>query len=332
MYDDIELDKSLLVRNDQDENFIYHKLTNINNKTLNKQAENDNEVITKAYVDQFHQENERSRRDVGLGFYDESNDLVKNNQDNDLNDNNLTNLDSITVNRNPNSDNELANERYIDDELDKNTILRFNQTFLNYLKITVGNTTYNLTKYNKILLIDTTLIKRGNGQYLLPRWKVICNDKNNNDVTTNFIRASKTNSPTSDSGAISIPPIGDSYMFIETSSNNHVHERVFVSCGRTDIVQISNISFYFNRFSILTNDSLKSMARFRIQLVLEDNTWSTQYTIPKNSQYNNSSTDWTLLSLDFVEKNYDIKLIYDQIDTAPVDMCFNNITIIHSVY
>ena len=74
------------------------------------------------------------------------------------------------------------------------------------------------------------------------------------------------------------------------------------------------------------------MGRFRIQLVLEDNTWSTQYTIPKNSQYNNSSTDWTLLSLDFVEKNYDIKLIYDQIDTAPVDMCFNNIAITHSVY
>ena len=128
LYDDTEIDKSPLVRNNQDENFNYHNLTNINNKTLNKQAENDNEVITKAYVDQFHQENERSRRDVGLGFYDESNDLVKNNQNNDLNDNKLTNLDSITVNRNPNSDNELANERYIDDELDKNTILRFNQT------------------------------------------------------------------------------------------------------------------------------------------------------------------------------------------------------------
>ena len=43
---------------------------------MNKQAENDNEVITKAYVDQFHQENERSRRDLGINFHDESNDLV----------------------------------------------------------------------------------------------------------------------------------------------------------------------------------------------------------------------------------------------------------------
>ena len=84
------------------------KLENINTITLNKQAENDNEVIAKAYVDRFHQDNERSRRDLGIDFYDESNDLVENNQDNDLNDNKFTNLDSIQVNRNPISDNELV--------------------------------------------------------------------------------------------------------------------------------------------------------------------------------------------------------------------------------
>ena len=78
---------------------------------MNKQAENDNEDITKAYVDQFHQEIVLSRRVVGFDFYDESSDLVKNNQDNDVNDNKSTNLDSITVNRNPTSANELANKK-----------------------------------------------------------------------------------------------------------------------------------------------------------------------------------------------------------------------------
>ena len=112
---------------------------------MNKQAENDDEVITKSYVDQFHQENEQSRRDVGLSFYNEEADLVKNNQDNDLNDNKIINLGSITINRDPTSDNELANKNYIDDELDKNTIVRFNQTLQNYLKVSVGNDTYNLT-------------------------------------------------------------------------------------------------------------------------------------------------------------------------------------------
>ena len=95
-----------------------YSLTNIFSITLNKEAVNDNEVITKAYVDQFHQENERSRRDIGIDFYDESCDLVKNNQDNDLRDNKLTNIDSVTVNRNRSSDNELANKLYIDNELD----------------------------------------------------------------------------------------------------------------------------------------------------------------------------------------------------------------------
>ena len=120
-------------------------------------------------------------------------------------------------------------------------------------------------------------------------------------------------------------------MYIETSSGNHGYERVFVSFERTDIIQISNITFYYNIFSILTNDNLKSMGRFRIQSLLEDNLWSTQYTIDKNNIYSNSSTDWTLLNLNFTKENYGIKLIYDQIDTPHADMCFSNITITHSV-
>ena len=147
LYVDTEIDQSSLVRNNQDNDFNNNNLININSITLNTQAVNDNEVITKAYVDQFHQENEQSRRDLGVDFYNESNDLVENNQDNNLNDRKLTNIDSITVNRNPTSDNELSNKKYIDDELDKNTILRFNQTLENYLKVSVGNDTYNLTKY-----------------------------------------------------------------------------------------------------------------------------------------------------------------------------------------
>ena len=63
-----------------------------------------------------------------MSFYNEEVDLVKNNQDNDLNDNKLTNIDSITVNREPTSDNEVSNKKYVDDETDKNTSVRFNQT------------------------------------------------------------------------------------------------------------------------------------------------------------------------------------------------------------
>ena len=133
----------------------------------------------------------------------------------------------------------------------------------------------------KIQLTDTTIIKYpNNGGYLLASWKIKCNDTNNNGKIQNFIRSTKTNSPTADSGATSLPPIGDSFMYIKTTSNNH-GENVFVSIERTDIIQISNITFYYNRFSI-SDVNLRAMGRFRIQLLLENNSWTTQNTINKN--------------------------------------------------
>ena len=69
LYVDNAVDESSLVRNDKDNDFGNYNITNINSITLNTQAVNDNQVISKAYVDQFHQENERSRRDLGVGFY-----------------------------------------------------------------------------------------------------------------------------------------------------------------------------------------------------------------------------------------------------------------------
>ena len=89
----------------------------------------------------------------------------------------LTNLDSIAVNRNPTLNNELANKKYIDDQLDENTIVRFNQTLENYLKVSVGNDTYNLIRYNKIQITDTTIKKPPNNEgYLSQNWVIHCED------------------------------------------------------------------------------------------------------------------------------------------------------------
>ena len=198
--------------------------------------------------------------------------------------------------------------------------------------MSVGDDIYNLTKYDKIQITDTTINKYPNtGGYLLQNWVIQCNDINNNGKLQNFIKSTKTNSPTADSGATNLLPMGDAFMYKKTSSNNHGNN-VFVSFERRDIIQISNITFYYNRFSILTNDSLKAMGRFRIQLLLEDNTWSTRYNKAKNDRYSDSSSDWTLVSLSFSEENYGTRLYYDQIDTAHADMCFSNITITHSVF
>ena len=301
LYVDNAIDESSKARNYQDTDFNNYNLKNTNSITLTTQAVHDNQIITMAYVDQFHQGNERSRPDdLGIDFCDESIDLVEINQDNDFNDNKLTNIDSITIKRNPILDEEVSNKKYIDNELDKNTIVRFNQTLQIYLKVSFGNDTYNLIKYDKIQITDTTISKAPNvGGYLIQNWLIKCSDENGNGKIPNVIRATKTISPSSHSGAESLPPISDSFMYKETTSNNHCKKVFFCSWERTDIFQISNITFYYNRFSILTDDNLKSMGRFRIQLFLEDNTWSTQNIIAKNTQYSVSPTDCTLLKLNF---------------------------------
>ena len=105
--------------------------------------------------------------------------MVKNNQDNDFNDKKLINLDSITLNREPSLDNELSTKKYTDDRLDKNTKVRLNQTLQSYLKVFVGNYTYNLTKYDRTQITDTTIIKAFNsGGDLLQQWNINCKDKN----------------------------------------------------------------------------------------------------------------------------------------------------------
>ena len=234
-----------------------------------------------SYIDNLIEIN-RDRRDLSSVFND---------QDNEFDNNKLPNLDSITINGDPDLDNELSSKKYVDDSIAEGTLVRFNLTLENYLKVSVGNDTYNLTKYNKIQIIDTTEIKYPNiASDLLQKWNIKCNNKINQSRTTDFIKSTKTNSPTGHSGATSLPPIGNSFMYTETSSKNHGHERVFVTFERTDINQISNITFYYNRFSILTDESEKATGIFRIQLLLEDNTWSTRYNLPKNNRYCDTST------------------------------------------
>ena len=145
------------------------------------------------------------------------------------------------------------------------------------------------------------------------------------------MKSIKTNSPKEYSGVESLPPTGESFMYREASSNIQGNN-VYVSFERTDFIQNSYITFYYNRFSILTNDSLKSMGRFRIQLLLEDNIMSTRYNKPNNDRYSDSLAQWTKLGLNITVESYGIKLIYDQIDTAHADIYFSNITITRSVY
>ena len=74
-----------------------------------------------SYIDNLHQIN-TNRRDISSVFND---------QDNEFDNNKLTNLDSITNNKYPSSDNELANKKYVDDSIGEGNVLRIDQTLQN---------------------------------------------------------------------------------------------------------------------------------------------------------------------------------------------------------
>ena len=119
-------------------------------------------------------------------------------------------------------------------------------------------------------------------------------------------------------------------MFVETSGNNHGANHVMVSWERCDFIHISNIKCYYNRFST-SDQNLRGMGRFRIHLLLEENSWSTIYNIPKNNQFFSGSTQWHLFSMDITQENYAVKFINDQIPSPHSDMSFSNILITLSV-
>ena len=118
--------------------------------------------------------------------------IVFNDQDKEFDNIKLTNSDSSTVNRDPTTDNEVSNKKYIDIELDENTILRFNQTLQNYLKVSIGDDVYNLSNFVKKQITNFSILSSPNtGGILLQQWNIKCNDENNNGKITNFIKSTK---------------------------------------------------------------------------------------------------------------------------------------------
>ena len=156
------MDEISLVSTNQDNEFNNHNLTIIKSITLKTEAVDDNHVGTKSYVDQFQNDIECDRRNLEISFYNEEVYLIKNVQDNDFNDNKSPNIQPIAVNRDPSSDTEFTNKKFVYDEIDKNTVLKFNPTLTNYVKVSVGNHTYNLTKYYKMQIAETINIKAPN--------------------------------------------------------------------------------------------------------------------------------------------------------------------------
>ena len=178
-------------------------VSNILQINLHSEPTDDDHAATKSYVD-YLSENDRNRRDMSTVFID---------QHNEFGNNKFTNLDSITFKRNRLLNEELSNKKYVDNELDKDTFLRFNQTLQNYLKVSVGNDVGYIAKYDRKQIFDATIFFTGNAEgHLLPSLKIECIDRNNAEKTTSFLTTVKSISPTPITGSSSIPPVGDSFI------------------------------------------------------------------------------------------------------------------------
>ena len=126
------------------------------------------ETPTKGYVVSLS-DNNKNRRDMSTKFND---------QDKEFDNNRLPNLDSNTVNRNPQLNQKLANKEYVDVELNKNSMLKLNQTKQIYLEISVANDERKLRKNDRKEITDTAITETGNsGALILPLWKIECKDK-----------------------------------------------------------------------------------------------------------------------------------------------------------
>ena len=76
---------------------------------------------------------------------------------------------------------------------------------------------------------------------LLQKWMLKCLIKSYNAKINTFPKSTTQISPTSQSEASSLPTAGWSFMYVETSSNNHGANHIMVSSKRSDINHISNI-------------------------------------------------------------------------------------------
>ena len=99
-YVDQCIDNLSFVRNNKNNDFNNHSLSNISQITLNSEPTYDNHAARNSYVDS-PSENDRNQKQIFGVFNDKDIEFDKNRS---------INFDSIKLNRNPNVDNEASNK------------------------------------------------------------------------------------------------------------------------------------------------------------------------------------------------------------------------------
>ena len=145
------------------------------------------------------------------------------------------------------------------------SILRYKQTLGNYLKVSFGYDTYNLSKtvkYKFQIHQYVSLQIQLDTCYKIQ--KIECNDINNSGKTQKFINSTKAVQLVIHEQRDGLQSV---VVFFCRNVSNFFADSVLVSFERTYNNQTSTISFYYNRFSA---GDYKTIRRFRIQVIIEN--------------------------------------------------------------
>ena len=78
-----------------------------------------------------------------------------------------------------------------------------------FFKFIFGNAEYDVAKYDRKQIVYRTVIKyRRRSGVFLQQWTIKCGDKKINGKTQKFSKSSKTSTPTPNTGATVLSPIG----------------------------------------------------------------------------------------------------------------------------
>ena len=197
----------------ENKEFNNRSLSNISLRTLKCEPTDDYHVTTKVCFDSFGA-NEIENVIFFVVFSEQ--------QHNKCDKNKLPNLriTSFTIFWKPSADSELSNKKYVNDSKAESTIFRLNQTIGIFLTVSVGNTVYILRKWKKEQIFDIAIINYPQSDgYLLKKTKKECYDKSSSRKLQNFVKSAKTAGPSGNTGATTLPWIGDWFLYIKTNCN-----------------------------------------------------------------------------------------------------------------
>ena len=251
--------------------------------------------------------------------------IIRNNKINNLNNNEITNVKSIQINDDPISPQDATNKKYVDSrsgglKQDPNITLLSSSDLIPILVNTmIGEVSFPISTkeyVDKRVFYELQIMTKftnNNGADLWTNWDLEISSGMNS--LTGFFKSSNSRTGSSGTGPDFLPPIGEYYAYIETSSPNYGPDRYAIA-KYSYHANITRIKFWYHRLGV-------NMCRFRLQYETLDYQWVDKVIFPAKER----TSGWVFLEETFSEDNRGLRFYFDEISSYESDMAFSDITI-----